>query len=463
MLRREAWLATALVIAYFVTYAALSVLRHRSYHSLGFDLGLYDQVFWNTSQGRLLESTMTQANPIPHSEMSDHVSPIYFALVPIYMLYPHPETLVVIQTLALAVGAWPIYLLAKLKLPRGYALLWVAVYFLFVPLAYINLFDFHQVALSVLPLGFALYSLERGKRAWFVACLAVTFLIKEEMSLVGVGFGLYALAGKHDWKLGLGVVAGSLASFALIVQVVIPHFSAGATYPYFAIRYGAVGGSPSGIVRTLVTDPFRIVRALADPKKVYFVLAIFGPVLGLSAIGGWAALTVLPTLAYLLLSSYAPEFSFATHYSAPLIPLVLGTSIIAMSRLPERVRGVTALAVLMSSLVFSWAYGDLPYSRKFDPTQFQTQARYGAFVPQLAQIPAGARVSAENGFPSQLSERRFIYDYHFQGVQDAQWVVLDYAGCAYDLAVFDAQVTSVEARGYSLAATGYGLALLRRS
>ena len=462
MLSRQGWLALALAGLYFVLYSTLAVLRHQSYHSFGFDLGLFNQVFWNTAQGRPFESTMSQALPVPHSLLGDHFSPIFWLLMPFYFAYPHPQTLLVAQTAALALGAWPIYLLARLKLTAGYPLLWVLVYFLFVPLAYINLFDFHEVALAVAPLGFALYFLERGRKAWFLVFLLVTFLVKEELALVGAGFGLYVLAGKRDWKLGLGVLLGSLAAFALVIQVVIPYFAGGRAYPYISGRYGDVGGSPSGIVRTLLTDPRRIFHALVQPQKLYFLTAIFGPVLGLSAIAGWAALLLLPTLGYLLLSSYEPQYSFTSQYSAPLIPLVIGTAIIALAQLPARFQRRTALAVLASSLVFSWAYGDLPFSRKFDFSQFSTQARYAAFLPQLKQIAPEAKVSAENGFPSHLSDRRYIYDYGFEGVQDAEWVVLDYEGTNYNLALFDAQVASVESLGYRQVAFGYGLSLLRK-
>jgi hypothetical protein len=245
--------------------------------------------------------------------------------------------------------------------------------------------------------------------------------------------------------------------------VVIPFFAGGAAYPYFRLRYAEVGGSPAGIVRTAVTDPLRIVRAVVQPKKLYFLAGIFGPVLGLSWLAGWAAILMLPTLGYLLLSSYEPEFSFTAQYPAPLIPLVLGCAIIALSRFSSRVRRALMAAVVVSSLVLSWAYGDLPYSRKFDWNEFSREARYAAFLPSLAAIPTDASVSAENGFPSQLAERRFIYDYVREGVQGADWVVLDYKGAGYDMAKFEAQVAAVEADGYRLVASGYGLALLRKA
>jgi uncharacterized membrane protein len=464
VLRREGRIAFGLAAAYFILYSTLSVLRHQSYHSFGFDLGLFDQVFWNTTQGRLFESTMSQAQPVPHSLLGDHFSPIFLFLVPFYFVFPHPETLLVLQTLALALGAWPIYLLAKLRLPAGYAAMWVLVYLFFVPLAWINLYDFHDVALSVAPLGFAIYFLERDRRALFVLSLLVTFLVKEEMGLIGAGFGAYALLSKRDWMVGLGVLAGSIIVFEAVIQIAIPFFAGGLSYPYIGIRYAEVGGSPRGILTTLVTDPVRIARAVLQPKKVYFVIAIFGPVLGLSALAGWAALVLLPPLGYLLLSSYEPQFSFTSQYSAPLIPLVVGTAILALGRMPESARRPLMVAVVVSSLVFSWAFGDLPFSRKFDPSLFSTQSRYASFIPQLSRIAPDARVSAENGFPSHLSERRYIYDYGFEGVHDAEWVVLDYAGTLpkYNLDVFEAQVTAVEAAGYDEVASGYGLALLHK-
>jgi uncharacterized membrane protein len=461
-LRHQGLGALGLGAVYSLVYITLAVLRHESYHSFGFDLGLFNQVFWNTTQGRPFESTMSQALPIPHSLLGDHFSPVFLLLVPFYFAFPHPETLLVIQTLALALGAWPVYLLAKLKLPAGYAPLWVLAYFLFVPLAYINLFDFHEVAFSVAPLGFALYFLERGRRGLFLLSLLFTFFVKEEMALIGIGFGAYVLLGKRDWKLGIGVFVGSLLAFAAVIQLVIPFFAGGHSYPYIGLRYAQVGGSPGGILKTLVTDPLRIARALFQPKKIYFLVALFGPVVGLSALAGWASLVLLPTLGYLLLSNYEPQYSFTSQYSAPLIPLVVGTAILALARLRESAHRPVMAAIVVSSLVFSWAYGDMPFSRKFDPNQYSTQSRYAAFVPQLARIAPDARVSAENGFPSHLSERRYIYDYGFEGVQDAGWVVLDYEGTNYDMAVFQAQVASVEAAGYDEVATGYGLALLHK-
>ena len=453
----------AITLIYFLTYCTLSILRHTTYHSFGPDLGLFDQIFWNTTQGRFFESTMSLGQPQPHSYFSDHFSPVYLLVLPFYAVFPQPQTLLVAQTVALALGVIPIYLLAREKFAPGLIrIAWVAVYFLFLPVAFINLFDFHELAFAVLPLGFAIYLLERGRLIWFGLSLLAAFLVKEELPLVGLGFGAYLLAGKRDLKLGLGVVAASGLAFLAIIRLIIPAFGDGSGYVYFSARYNQLGDNPLQILGTILTNPRRLAETLFQAQKLKFLVGIFGPVLGLSFLSGFGMLLVLPTLAILLLSNYAPQFAFTSHYSAPLIALVLGTSILGLSRLRPGVHGPISAAVLLSSLGFSFLFGDLPFSHHFDPNMFQTETRYVAFAPSLARIPASASVAAENNLTPHLSHRRLIYDIEFEGPQHAEYLALDDASLSRDRAAFARQVAAFEAQGYREIAGGDGLAILER-
>jgi uncharacterized membrane protein len=465
--RYESWSVAFLIGSYLCLYTALSVLRHQTFHSFGPDLGIFDQIFWNTTQGRPWESTMSLALPAPHSYFADHFSPVFWLLFPIYYLAPHPQTLLVIQTVFLALGVLPLYLLARGRLPAGFPrLVWVPAYFLYLPVAYVNLFDFHETALAILPLGLALYFLQREKYGWFALSLLFAFLVKEEMPLIGLGFGAYVLLGMRRLRLGLGVLAGSLAAFYAVVNLIIPAYAGGSSSPYFtarlALRYGELGSSPSEIVVRSLTNPDRVLRVLAQAKKAKFLVGIFGPVLGLTAFSGFAALLVLPTLAYLLLSTYEPQFSFASHYAAPLIPLVLGTSVLGLVHFRPQVQRWLVGALLASSLLFSFLYGDLPFSRHFDWTMFRDEPRYAAFVPNLLSIPPDASVSSQNNLTPHLSHRRYVYNWEFEGLQDAEYVALDYASVGRSQALFLQQVQALESKGYSQVAAGVGLALLKR-
>ena len=206
----------------------------------------------------------------------------------------------------------------------------------------------------------------------------------------------------------------------------------------------------------------KVAAVLFKAKKAAFMAGIFGPVLGLTALSRWAAVLPIPTLAYLLLSGYEPQYSFATQYSAPLVALVLGTSVLALASLAPAWQPRVMAAVIVSSLVFSFLFGDLPFSRHFNFASFAPEARYGSFVGALGEIPAGASVASQDGLTSHLDQRRFIYSIGFQNVDSAQYVVLDYASDGRDLSRHRARVSEVEAMGYDLVAVGDGLALLKR-
>jgi hypothetical protein len=118
--------------------------------------------------------------------------------------------------------------------------------------------------------------------------------------------------------------------------------------------------------------------------------------------------------------------------------------------------------VLVSSLAFSFAFGDLPFSRHFDPRMFQQEPRYAAFVGNLDRIPPDASVAAENNLTPHLSQRRYIYNLEFEGPEDAQYLALDDAALRHSAAALQQQIAAFEAQGYRTIATGDGLALMQR-
>ena len=135
--RYEGRLALGAALLATILFGALALLRHWTFHSTASDLAVFDQVMWNTVHGRFMESTISLARCEPHSFFGDHFSPALLLLVPTYVPFPHPETLIVVQTLALALGVWPIYLLARRFLPSSeQRLVWVAAYVLSAPLSF---------------------------------------------------------------------------------------------------------------------------------------------------------------------------------------------------------------------------------------------------------------------------------------------------------------------------------------
>jgi uncharacterized membrane protein len=475
----EERVAIGLVALYAVVFGVLSLIRHWSFHSTGLDLGVFDQVLWNTSQGRFMESTLSLDQCTPHSFFGDHFSPILVALVPLYWVAPHPETLLVVQTIALALGAVPIYLLARRLLPRGLErLIWVLAYVLGAPLAFIQLYDFHEVALAVLPLGFAMYFLVTRRTAPMVVALLIAFTVKEEVALIGIGFGV-ALALQGRWRSSALVALGSAAVFVVTLALIIPAF-AGAPYQYIG-RYASLGGSELEIARTLLLDPLRVLWVLVQGEigsKVVFVLTLFGPGLLLAWRSRWAVVPSIVPLGYLLLSNYGGEHTLHNQYGAPIIPLALGASVVGFAKTSPRWRPRLVAGVVLATLFFCIAFGGWPFSRDFEDaylrgnpdrapsgtSMFVREPRYEALLAQIHAIPANVAIASTDFWVTQVGERRSNYHIDSLDPCDARYVILDYADPSMnrDLARFAEIRAAMLAQGFDEIASGTGLSLLHR-
>jgi uncharacterized membrane protein len=463
-----------------ILFGALALLRHWTFHSTASDLAVFDQVLWNTIHGRFMESTLSLARCEPHSFFGDHFSPALLLLLPPYAVFPHPETLIVVQTISLVLGVWPIYLFARRFLATsGQRLVWVAAYLLSAPLSFIALYDFHEITLAVAPLGFAMYFLATRRTLLMVLSLVIALLAKEEVALIGVGFGV-ALAFQGRWRSSAIVIIGSVVAFVVTLKIIIPAFAAGAPYQYLG-RYASLGRDEGEIARTLLLDPLRALRVLGQGEvgsKVVFVLSLFGPGLGLALRSKWALVPALPPLGYLMLSDYGGEHTLHNQYGAPLIPLALCASILGVAVLGDRWRRRVTRGVLASTLFFAFAFGGLPLSLNFadaflrgEPDRAPSgqpilarEPRYEPFLAAVRAIPADAAVSSRDFFTTQIPQRRSNYNLVGLDVCDAQYVILDYAAPSVnrDVAKHLAEVAAVKSLGFDEIASGEGLSLLRR-
>ena len=478
--RYEGRIVIAAALLGTILFGALALVRHWTFHSTASDLAVFDQVLWNTIHGRFMESTLSLARCEPHSFFGDHFSPALLLLLPLYVIVPHPETLIVVQTVALALGVWPIYLLARRFLrSSGQRLVWVAAYLLSAPLSFIALYDFHEITLAVAPLGFAMYFLATRRAAPMVLCLLAALLAKEEVALIGIGFGLaLAFQGRLRWS--AAVIAGSIVAFVVTLKVIIPAFAAGAPYQYLG-RYASLGRDEAEIARTLLLNPLRALSVLGKGEvgsKVVFVLSLFGPGLGLAVRSKWALIPSVIPLGYLMLSDYGGQHTLHNQYGAPLIPLALGASILGVAALGERWRGRVTRGVVFSTLFLAFTFGGLPFSINFadaflrgEPDRAPSgqpvlarDARYEPFLSAVRAIPADAAVSSRDFFTTQIPQRRFNYNLVGLDVCDARYVILDYAAPSVnrDLAKHLADVEAIKALGFEEIATGEGLSLLRR-
>jgi uncharacterized membrane protein len=416
----------AAVAVYGVGFAALSVLRHRAFATGRFDLGNMVQAVWWTAHGHPLRMTNLHGQQI--SRLAAHVDPLLAVFGPLWWIWPSPDLLLVVQALAIASGAWPVYLLARKHLvsPRaglGFAL----AYLLYPATGWLTLNEFHPVAFATPLLLYAFWFLDNNRLIPFALCAIPAAASKEEIGLVVAGFGVwYAFARRHT-AAGLVIAVLGFAWAAIAIAVVIPHFHTAGESDFYG-RYSEVGGSTAGIVKTTFTDPGRIAHAAFSRRDVRYLLELVLPLAGLSLLAPLVLIAALPELAINLLSATPTQTSIHFHYTAGLIPPLVAAAVLGARRLSRWTIPV-AMAVVVAALVGSYRLGpipgwrDVPGGSRFQATAARVTEHDRISARALKLIPKSVVVSATNTLGAHLSARRRVLSFPY--IQDATWIAAD--------------------------------------
>ena len=130
-------------LIYLISFSSLillisSSLKHLLYQSTAWDLGIFDQAIFLISQ-----NTPPISSFLGIHILGDHAALIFYPLAILYKLYPSVYWLFGVQAIALSLGAFFIYQLAKQsRLKEALALTLSWVYLLYPLIFNINLFDF---------------------------------------------------------------------------------------------------------------------------------------------------------------------------------------------------------------------------------------------------------------------------------------------------------------------------------
>jgi uncharacterized membrane protein len=416
----------AAAAAYGAGYAALSVLRHRAFATGRFDLGNMVQAVWWTAHGHPLR--MTNLHGAQISRLAAHVDPLLAVFGPLWWIWPSPDLLLVVQSLAIGAGAFPVYWLARkhLRSPRaglGFAL----VYLLYPATGWLTLNEFHPVALATPLLLYAFWFLDNDRLLPFALCAVAAAASKEEIGLVIAGFGLWYVLARRRTTAGLAIAALGFAWSAIAIGVVIPHFHTAGESDFYG-RYSEVGGSAAGIVKTAFTHPGRIAHAAFSGRDLHYLLTLVAPLAGLCLLAPLVLIAALPELAINLLSATPTQTSIHFHYTAGLIPPLVIAAVLGAKRLSRWTLAVAMVAVV-AALVGNYRLGpipgwrDVPGGSTFQATAARVTDHDRVAARALKLIPKSAVVTATNTLGAHLSARRRVLSFPY--IQDATWIAAD--------------------------------------
>ena len=340
--RGQALLAWMLVIAAVALDCLLvgqhALLRYQSYHADAFDLGNMDQAVWNTLHGNPFRFTNRGLDTVgPPTRLAIHVEPIIFLIAPLYLLHAGPETLIVLQTLALALGALPLFLLGRRRLPAlPLVAAAIALAYLLTPeLLGEALWDFHPIALATPLLLLAIWALDTRRWPIFVVAASLAALTKEDIALSLLPLGVYIAFWLGRRRLGVGVILASLAWLALCFLVILPQNNVGvAGGNNYWYRYAWLGNTPHEALINLLTHPWLpVAYVFGDTARSGYLALLLrtGGGLGIFAPALW--ICALPELAVNALSVHWEQYSGFYQYNAMLVAYLMAATVYGVAAL----------------------------------------------------------------------------------------------------------------------------------
>ena len=447
--RKLVW---GLALVYFLCFGSLLIQQSRTLQHSD-DTPLYTQALWSTLHGHPYAITWRDAGGPRHSFLGLHFEPTLILLLPVYALWPGPESLLLAQVLFVALAAFPIYFAAVYLLKEPlYGLCFAAAHLANPFIQRALFYGFHHESFQFLALTCAASFIFQQRYGWFSIAALLAALTREDSFLHLFALGLFALIHQRQIRVGIGTMAASAAGLILMVSVVIPHFR-GEPHQVFLQRYPALGGDIQDIAGTIVRRPDLVADLVLERKNFKSLILALLPLGFLPVISVPSALLIAPAVAEMSLTHIRSLKLLGLLYPFVVLPLFPFAAMVGLSRAAgrfrpgagARVRLAGSLGVLglsLGSMLFypathiareeyhGYYLNRFPLSRGFSWDYFapNDHERIGRrFIDE--KIPPEVPLATEYRLAALLSNRLILEP--IAQMKQAEWVFFDLYGQPY--------------------------------
>lgn len=429
----EFLIALFFIITYLIVFSTIVLIKYFHYGYDAMDLGIINNVFYNSSQGNFFASSIH-----PPTYLGDHFSPILFLLLPFYKIWPQPTFLILLQTLILALCAQPIYLIAKKNLGSTWGCLFVFLW-LFNPFVQnINLFEVSFLPFATLAIFWAFYFYQKNQFNLFILTVFLGLMCREDVALVMVIFSILAFIDRKKIKWILFPLLLSIIYFVFAIKV-SSYYSLSGSYK-FLLYYSWLGNNLGEMIKNLLLHPWLILPKIFSPGSLIIFIALLLPTAYVPLLKARYLLFSALIFVQLVSGVYWMWLGMIlfTQYSALLLPgifiaWIFGTRemINANYRAPKYLSFIfqekkLTLAIMVVAAVYgSVGFGPLLGSAKklFEPRHAQ---EIQAYTELVNMIPENSSVAASYKFLAPLSSRKEIYSFNYIFLNKQQFLINDY-------------------------------------
>ena len=407
-------------LMFILFVGGLTSLRYLSYNAPGFDFGIFTQMF-NNMKTSFAPNTTCELDYIS-SHFAVHISPIYYIILPFYFLFPNPITLQIAQSVILASGLIPIYLLCrKFKLPNFVAFTIGICYCFYPALSGGCFYDIHENAFLTPLILWFLYFIEKEKWWGILSFSILIFMVKEDAPVYVAFIAIYMIIGKKQFKKGTVVFIISLLYF-IIALWLLKKYGQGAKFDRYD-NYNYDGSGLFAIIKTFVMNPAYILSQCMTKDKLIFAFKMLAPLALLPILNKNYAKYILlgPFILVNLMSNYPYQHSIEFQYNFGVIAIFFYLVISNLNGIKPRLQNILIIFCAVATvLLFSFT----TLNKVLYINQYITdKKRITSMNACVDIIPENATVSASSFIVPHLYKHKILYELPTKN--ETEYIVFD--------------------------------------
>lgn len=418
------------VVTCFVV-AAIGVYRYASYSAPNFDFGIWCNMFHNMSESGLPNTTCERDGFLSHFAV--HFSPIYYLMLPFYMVFPHPTTLQILQAVILYSGVVPLCVLAKDRglSDRSTVVLGI-VYALYPAIATGTFYDLHENCFLLPLLLWCFCFFEKEKYIPMAVFAGLTLLVKEDAFIYVLIFAVYVFFLKKKKKTALALALAALVYFVAVSSLMRAFGNGIMTSRYENLIFDPNDGLV-GVIKTALLNPGYLLTQIFASKeggnaKILYVFQLLLPLSFLPVVTKKISryILVVPVLMNIItMYVYQPNINF--QYSFGIIAFLFYVTVLNLSELGDKTKKfMLSLSAVAAFLLFAMLVcGNFGYYKSRYDNNREVYEKMNYALNEM--LPDDASVACTAFILPHIADRDEVYEVKYHKEKGKYKTDTDYA------------------------------------
>lgn len=276
---KKGWIAVIMLSAgcTFMFTGVFMAMRYYSLYCPAFDFGIFTQMFESMKNTMLPTTTVERGYLMSHFDV--HFSPAYYLLLPIYMIFPHPATLQVLQGLLVTSGIIPFFLICrKYGFSEIKSAVCCMVYAFYPAITGGCCYDFHENCMLVPFLMWVFFAVEAERLVPLGIFSLLTLTVKEDAVIYIATVGLYLIFSDRKRKIriaGIFMIIGSVLYFLFAYSNLSQEGLKLLDWHYAEFVQG--DGGIFSVIIAVIINPANMIANLFGTEKLIFFLQMLVP------------------------------------------------------------------------------------------------------------------------------------------------------------------------------------------